>query len=291
MRTGPDLIAEDQFRIDRIESFGSIWEESLKGMWIDTRISLREIARRLGVDPMTVKRQANRLGLPFPRSASRLTKKLRLHQAYSKQSKVHSQKCSSNYYNEWLALREQNPNDGRTALRKKALRIHTWLYRNNPEWLEANSPPHQLQIKPRASRVNWKSRDTELAAKGEFVIRRLKKAGGKPVQITEAAIARELGQLALIQKHKDKLPLTARVISESIETREEFAIRRIEYISECYRNEEVYPRRWEFIRRAALRSDLLTLFKINIAIDKALQSLNGHSYTGEETVQVYVSQI
>ncbi len=290
MRTGPDNSAKDQFRIDRMESFGSIWEEALRQKWADETLSLRQIARHLGVDPMTIKRQADCLGLSFPRSAARLTSKLRPHQTYSKQSKVPSRKLPADYYDAWLALREQNSHDGRMALRKRAPRVHAWLYRNDPEWLEANSPSPQRRESKRLDRIDWKSRDAELAAKVEFVVHRLKRAPGKPVRVTETVITRELGQSARIQKYGHKLPKTVGVIADLAETREAFAIRRIKYIADCYRDERRSPRRWELIRRAALRPDLLALPQIHIAVLQALNSLSCFGDMAEEIFQECRSQ-
>jgi TniQ/Tn7-like transposition protein D len=47
----------------------------LSKLWGTRQTSLREISRRLGVDPMTVKRHAARAGLRFPRKGVRLTRK------------------------------------------------------------------------------------------------------------------------------------------------------------------------------------------------------------------------
>ncbi len=63
-RAGPDGSAEDAFRRDRIPSYGRLWEIKLCEWWPDPGISIEYIARRLGVDPQTVKLQAKRLALP-----------------------------------------------------------------------------------------------------------------------------------------------------------------------------------------------------------------------------------
>ncbi len=59
-RTGPDKTQEDQFRITKVRAFGSVWEEKLKELWADSTVSLRGMARDLGVDPTTVKLHALR---------------------------------------------------------------------------------------------------------------------------------------------------------------------------------------------------------------------------------------
>lgn len=94
--------------------------------------------------------------------------------------------------------------------------------------MEAHLPAIQQKAPP-PPRVDWESRDTELAESIKLVAANLYSKVGKPTQITTAAIARELGQLALIQKHLDKLPLTAKILADLVETLETFAVRRIQW--------------------------------------------------------------
>jgi hypothetical protein len=64
-RTGPDSSPEDRLSLGRVISFGQVWEAKLKQLWKDSSMSLSEMGRRLGVDPLTVRRQATRLKLSF----------------------------------------------------------------------------------------------------------------------------------------------------------------------------------------------------------------------------------
>ncbi len=105
------------------------------------------------------------------------------------------------------------------------------------------------------------------------VAERLKDPAGKPVQITVSAIAREIGQLANVQKHLHRLPLTAQVLAEVVENREEFAVRQVWWAAECFRQEHISPQEWQLIRRANLRPDLVALPQIKEAIKSALETL------------------
>jgi hypothetical protein len=172
----------------------------------------------------------------------------------------------------WLSLREENPEGGGKLLRSLLPRVYMWLYRNDREWLKAYMPPRKQTVSP--SRVDWESRDTQWAIAAKFSAERSKNAPGRPVQITVAAIARDIGQLANIQKHLDKLPLTAQVLAEVVETREEFAVRRVEYAAECFRQENVYPKEWQLVRRAGLRPNMEALQQVKEAIAAALESLD-----------------
>jgi len=61
-RRGPDSNKEDSYHIGRIKSFGLEWENELRRV-IDENLSLREIARKLNVDPKTVKKCAIKLNI------------------------------------------------------------------------------------------------------------------------------------------------------------------------------------------------------------------------------------
>lgn len=269
-RTGPDATREDQFRITKIRAFGSIWEEKLKRLWVDSTVSLRGMARQLGVDPTTVKLHAAALELPFPRQSKRQSN--RSNRALVSSSKVQetvSENTLKRYRAEWRVARRENPSLGRTALKNQFLRVYTWLRRHDRDWLETNMPAKK-QITLPSPRVDWESRDAELLEAVRLATDRLYNQTGRPSQVTVAAIAREVGQLALIQKHADKLPSTTEALRELAESREAFALRRIQWVLERYIEEGICPPRWQFVRRAGLRPDIELLPSIKNAISKAM---------------------
>jgi hypothetical protein len=272
-RIGPDQSMEDWYRHSRVESYGGVWESALKDWWADKGVSLREIARRLEVDPHTVKSHATRLGLLFPRPTKRPTQRT-IEQLTTKPGNAVTIDQNELEMNRlaWLSLREENPEAGGKLLRSLLPRVYMWLYRNDGEWLKAYMPPRKQTVSP--SRVDWENRDTQWAIAAKLSAERLKNAPERPVQITVAAIARDIGQLANIQKHLDKLPLTAQVLAEVVETREQFAVRRVEYAAECFRQENVYPKEWQLVRRAGLRPDMEAVQQVKEAIAAALESLD-----------------
>jgi hypothetical protein len=288
-RTGPDKTQEDQFRITKVRAFGTVWEEKLKELWADPTVSLRGMARDLGVDPTTVKLHAAALKLPFPRQGERQTNRSNRELVSSPENREGLPAATlENYRMEWLTARRENPTSGITKLKNQFQRVYTWLRRNDREWLEANLPSKKQTNSP-CPRVDWGSRDAELAEAVRLSATKLYKQGGRPNQVTIAAIARGLGQLALIQKHLDKLPLTAKVLTDVVETRESFALRRINWVVHCYRQEGSYPQRWQLIRRAGLRPELITLQPIHEAIDSALELLHG-AFTLEPNYEVLDQQ-
>jgi len=272
-RTGPDESEEDTLRITKIRAFGSVWEDALKTLWNDSSVSLREIARQLGVDAATVKLHAAALELEFPRQAKRQTTRMSRTLALPLEVKPGIAEASlERYRQEWLTARQEYPEAGRTVLRKQFQRVYTWLHRNDRAWLETNLPPRRAKSPP-PIRVDWEHRDIELADAARQAAVHLQSKPGKPTQITVAAIGRELGQLALIQRHLNKLPITAQVLSELVETREAFALRRIQWVVKCYREEGICPQRWQLVRRAGLRPDIEELFIVQNAVDEAVELL------------------
>ncbi|PSB34402.1 TnsD family Tn7-like transposition protein [Stenomitos frigidus] len=272
-RTGPDESEEDTLRITKIRAFGSVWEDALKTLWYDSSVSLREIARQLGVDAATIKLHAAALELEFPRPGKRQT--TRMSRTLARPLEVEpgvSEASLHRYRREWLTARQVYPEAGRTALKKQFQRVYTWLYRNDREWLEAHLPPRMAKSPPPV-RVDWEHRDIELADAARQAAIQLQTRPGKPTQITIAAVGRQLGQLALIQRHLDKLPVTAQVLSELVETREAFALRRIQWVVECYREEGICPQRWQLVRRAGLRPEIEGLPVVQKALDEAVESL------------------
>jgi hypothetical protein len=273
-RMGPDKSREDRFKVGKIKAFGHKWEAALKEVWEDSTFSLQAMAVRLRVDIQTVKRQAVRLNLSFPRqgpTARQIQIDAVLLPAAEDVQLARRTKLQA-YRAEWLSALEENPDAGRSDLAQKYRPVHSWLYWYDRQWLEAHLPLPKKRGK-QLPQVNWKKRDSQIADLVRASAQRLKKASGKPVQVTKTAIASSIGYLALIQKQLDKLPRTAEALTEVVESTEEFAVRRVQWAVDCFRQENVYPKRWQIIRRTGMKSSTATLPQVKEAIAAALQSL------------------
>jgi hypothetical protein len=100
----------------------------------------------------------------------------------------------------------------------------------------------------------------------------LKNLPKRPIHLTVSAIGREVGQLALLQQHLDKLPRTAGALREFVETREAFAVRRVMWIAQVCHRDHLLLTKWELVRKAGVeRVVLLPLVKE--AIETALNLL------------------
>jgi hypothetical protein len=274
-RLGPDALPEDKFRIGKVKSYGKLWETKLKSLWENSTLSLREIANKLRIDDQTVKRQALRLKLSFPRPgpSARMTQLNGDLLLDAQKGQATEPSKLEAYRQVWLEAVKENADAGRTALVQKFRRIYSWLYVYDKNWLKAHLPPCKKRAKF-SPQVDWEKRDTELAAAVQLTTQRLKTAPGRPVKVTKTAIVSDLGQLRLIYQHKDKLPLTISSIEELTETREEFAIRRIQWATKYFCEANVCPKQWELLRQAGIKPGLAEVLQVKEAIVKAMKALD-----------------
>ena len=176
-RVGPDRTPEDALRIDRMVAFGPVWSQILEQGWNAPDLSLRGLARRLGVDPRTVNKQAAALDLPSERLNSQA--KSALSGARHEVDKLNLEQLTARR-NAWLQARKEWPNASIKKLREHIPGDYIWLYRNDKAWLDRNKPLRRLP-KPGVARVDWKQRDTELAQRLRAAAQELL-AEAKPVR-------------------------------------------------------------------------------------------------------------
>lgn len=270
-RTGPDTLPSDRFRIGKMISFGPIWEEKLKELWKDSTLSMSEIGRQLGVDPLTVRKHAVRLKIPFSRSG-RKTKPLRRSIRLKGNSTLAAWKkkrrtCRS----KWLSAMKQNRKITMKALRRIFPREYAWLLQNDSRWLNQHKPLSKKPIKSTSS-VDWKRRDAEYAVAVKDAVSRIKDAPGRPVQVTKTAIGRAIGAVTLLQQKIYKMPLTALELATVIETREEYAVRRVWWAANLYSQETQIPRKWELVLRANVYT-LMDAPKVAHVLDTAINMI------------------
>jgi hypothetical protein len=85
------------------------------------------------------------------------------------------------YRQVWLEAVKENADAGRTALVQKFRRIYSWLYVYDKNWLKAHLPPCKKRAKF-SPQVDWKKRDTELAAAVQLTTQRLKTGSRTPCE-------------------------------------------------------------------------------------------------------------
>ena len=92
--------------------------------------------------------------------------------------------------------------------------------------------------------------------------------------MTIHSIGKDIDRASQLKKHLHKLPLTAQVLADVVETHEEFAIRRLWWIVERYQQENIRPTRWQLIRRAHIKPEMEVIPEVAHAIDLALKSFD-----------------
>ncbi len=272
-RNGPDKSPEDAFRYCRVKYYGTVWQESLKAFWSDASLTLKQIGERLGVDYKTVLRQADKLQLSFPRPNTRATA---TELCPSLKSSPISCSCMSDtlesYHKQWLEVMAANPEMGRMQLRNQASTIYAQLYKYDREWLKKHLPPRRTNNA--TLNVDWESRDAQTVETVKVAVERILEEGERPTWISRTAISNSLGHPASswVKKYLKKLPQTTRVLEELAESTEEFAVRRIQWAAQMFRQENVRPQRWQLVRRAGLRKQVRELPLVTEVIVNVLES-------------------
>lgn len=227
-RRGPDKSEVERYRKTRVKSYGSVWEAKLKEQ-SQLDISLRELSRRMGADPNTIKRFLT---------------------TNDKEKIVVNEDKLSVDQKTWLDLIKENPTISVKQLRMGNKALYMRLYRANREWLRSNSP--LLNQPTNKERIDWNKRDNEILNEVVNAINELLNKDQKPVRITFSKIGSLIGRKALLEKKLYKLPKTKLYLEEYLESVSDFQNRRIDYVLNKLKTQgEVLPD-WQILRMAGL---------------------------------------
>lgn len=244
-RRGPDVNHEDRYRIGRIKAFGAIWENELRRL-INTGLSFRETARRLKVDTNTVIKYAKMVTPEKDKTIGDYSREFTEARMLGVEEKL------EHYRKSWLNLQENNPGASKTALRNISSRTYSYLYRHDREWLNANSPTINAHRSSKA-RVNWEERDSKTLEQVKEAVGKELISTSRPERITVSRIGKELGLLALLEKHIDKMPATNAYLNDVLENIDDFKIRRIKWVTDHLLESTGEARPWEISRLAGLK--------------------------------------
>lgn len=267
---------EDRFRVGTVKAYGPVWETTLRELWNNSYFTLKDIALELGVHHWTVKYQALRLGLTFPRlGPGRASTQLSLrHEERLKEVRRTEPDKLKNYRSRWLANLKLNKGASRSTLRRKLIHVHYWLSKHDREWLESHMPAPRWSCGP--SRVrDWNGRDSQLAKEIHHTALQLMNTEGRPVRITKSAIFRDrkLYKYILDRKTAAKLPLAQKALSEVVETRVQFSRRRIQWAVACFTREGVIPSFSRLAERAGVTNSAYLFPEVTTVLESAVLSL------------------
>jgi hypothetical protein len=130
---------------------------------------------------------------------------------------------------------------------------YAWLYKNDTEWLNQNSPTLRVPV-PSNNRVDWQHRDKLVLAQVQDVVQLLLNAQ-KPIRLTLGRIGKTLDLQALLEQHLAQMPLTKAYLESVTESIEDYQIRRIKWASAKLEEQGKEVKLWRVIRLAGLRED------------------------------------
>jgi Tn7-like transposition protein D len=178
------------------------------------------------------------------------------------------------YRTKWLSTREKYPEERVGLLKRKIHTTYKWLYAHDREWLKSHYPSYKNS---RNASKNWEQEDEHIAVEVRLYASRVKNRSVKPTWITSTSLLKNIGQISSIRANLHKLPLTVQTLAEVTETREAFVIRRVQWIAECYRREQVIPTRRQFVERGHFYLPQERWISVQVAINDALRMLSVNS--------------
>jgi plasmid maintenance system antidote protein VapI len=230
-RRGPDKSEDAKFRRTRVKSYGSLWKAKLQE-FSKLDLGLRELSRRMGADPNTIKR--------FLNGEKEDSLKFEHDKASVKEDRQ-----------SWLSLQSKYPQKSIRQLREANKALYMRLYRNDKEWLKENSPK---AIKRTSSeRIDWNKRDEEILGQVTKAVSELLNQENKPIRVTVGKVGLMIGERALLEKKLDKLPKTKFYLHQKVETIEKFQHRRIYYTIKQIRDMDEVLVPWKILRGAGIK--------------------------------------
>lgn len=236
-RTGPDKSQADRSKIGRMVEVGSVWEKRLLQLAVAEQKSLRETARQLMVDVHTIKKHLMHL--------TRGRRDVTPSKAQPDDVELLARRES------WESARKLHPDFSLSKLRHLKGAVYLWLYRNDRLWLQSHRPGRIPPKQPKR-RVDWNSRDLEFSAQIERIAGIIKHYQEPLVQVSVKNIAKQLGAPVLTRK-LNLLPLTLAKLNAVIESKDEFAIRRLRFAAERLKQRGERLVAWRLVKTAGLR--------------------------------------
>jgi hypothetical protein len=263
-RVGPDQTEADRYKLDRYVSFGQCWENTVRESFGKGE-SYLAISRRLRINRAVMLKQLFRLGLKKETGrVSILVDHRRLSPDMLKQRRATKRR-------QFLALRKLNQKLNRSELRRTLGGLYQWLYKHDRAWLDNHLPKRQCANKTRKS--IWQQRDAALAAAVRTEANKMRALPGRPVRITATSIAYNLGVAYVWSKRAHVLPQTCKALIEVGETRDQLAVRRVEWATAIFEKLGLSPAAWRIALKAGLSGEVAKRPVVKEAIERAVDFL------------------
>lgn len=249
----------------------------LRCLLVDQKYSLQRCAKILGRSVTTLRIEAARTGLPVSVKPKILGEGklavLRKELASTTPLRVLAEHWNVSVVSLYRVLRmypdialvrkrlifEEERNERRDRFLSQSMKSHArrlpdyaWLHRNDREWLTQALSAGTKRILERSTRINWSNRDRQFARDVDRFGQRLLKLE-KPVRITRALLGRTMGKLTILEKHIQKLPLTAAALAKNVETTKQFQSRRLLWAAKKILTDQPSAPAWLLLRVAGIR--------------------------------------
>ncbi|OME19911.1 TnsD family Tn7-like transposition protein [Paenibacillus odorifer] len=222
-RIGPDSKNEETYQYTAIVKYGEIWDNSLIELAKNNHNNYSKLSRIFLVSPSSIKKELQRIevvGIGIPNYYNSFqNRKWHGHKSRASIQLKHRQS--------WTHLIQSHPNSGRDDLKKLDSKASNWLISNDQEWYENISPPMK-QVIPH--KIDWVDKDNLYYEQFLQAILAIKKSESRPFRLTKSFLCEYIqAPLSVVNKLK-RMPRTNELINDSMESVEDFQIRRIQYV-------------------------------------------------------------
>lgn len=245
-RKGPDKLAEDKFRKDKVQCYGEVWEGKLRELVIENKIKKpKQLAKIMGCWENTIFTYAHKLGI-HDEIEGKFDDKYKLKN--KNPDILETRKVVEDYIT-------NNPSATRSQIRQEKSSECQHLHKHDNEWLLSILPP---PVKPgHLKESHWKQKDKENCIIISKVYKELIDSP-KTIWITKNLLLKEA--FGCVRKiNPEKLPKTFNLLNKLSETLDESRIRRINFVVENMKQEGIELSKKKVLREANLREDIVDI--------------------------------
>lgn len=235
-RVGPDYDDSDRYRIGRIKEFGPMWREKLSEYSKSSKVSLRELSRKMHCDPMTVKKYLNN---------SDINESVRI--------KVKDTSMKNIYRNNIETYCNENIDVMRSEIKTLFTKEYMWLYKHEKQLLYKILPPHKKSNKI-SYHVDWEMRDSDTLHELKAIFEELIK-NHFVVHITKTQLIRRCDRHSMLEANVNKLLKCKNYLEFRCETNKEYHIRKVKRICRKYLKDKIQIKKWIVYRKAGIRKE------------------------------------
>ncbi|MGF7060031.1 TnsD family Tn7-like transposition protein [Brassicibacter mesophilus] len=235
---------------NRTLQYGYVWELALKEYLITRNYSITEIAQMMGCQNPTIKKIACKLGLDIYLDNQVNIEKYKNSSIENRNKNIELEKEYIKTITEYIKM---TPNVTRNEIHNKFRSEYIWLSKNHRDSLE-KILPNPVPRKKNKCIIDWEKRDRDFYINVKKAIEDIKHET-KPRKITITAIGREVGYEKL-NRIVDSLPETKKLLQDELETTEQFAKRKIDFIAKKIKEKNKNLTKMKILEGTGIRSPL-----------------------------------